>query len=140
LPDVEVIVTSQASTVEVTPTAAGTVVVQGASTGPRGPVGDPGPVGPKGDAGAIGPKGDTGIQGDAGPRGLTGEVGPTGAKGDTGDTGPQGPAGATGATGAKGDPGTQNLYIQNTQPAASGPYVWFDTTGGNLQIKVEDGA
>ncbi len=31
------------------------------------------------------------------------------------------------------------VFIQTTQPSVSGPYLWIDTTGGNLQFKVEDG-
>jgi hypothetical protein len=33
----------------------------------------------------------------------------------------------------------QRLYIQNTQPAESGPYLWIDTTGGDFQFWIETG-
>lgn len=35
--------------------------------------------------------------------------------------------------------GIQNVFIQSNQPTASGAYLWIDTTGGNLNFKVEDG-
>lgn len=32
------------------------------------------------------------------------------------------------------------VFVQATAPSyADGPYLWFDITGGNLQIKYEDG-
>jgi hypothetical protein len=33
------------------------------------------------------------------------------------------------------------LYVQTATPSpgAGIPYLWIDTTGGNIQIKVEDG-
>lgn len=35
-----------------------------------------------------------------------------------------------------------NTYIQSTAPTVGAgiPYLWIDTTGGNLQFKIEDGA
>lgn len=33
----------------------------------------------------------------------------------------------------------QNVFIQSSQPVHTGAYVWFNTSGGNLQIMVEDG-
>jgi len=32
-----------------------------------------------------------------------------------------------------------NLYIQDTPPVDSSPYLWIDTTGGDLNFWVEDG-
>lgn len=31
------------------------------------------------------------------------------------------------------------VFIQNTQPVVSGKYAWFDTTGGDLTLWIEDG-
>ena len=31
------------------------------------------------------------------------------------------------------------VFIQSTTPSATGPYLWIDTTGGDLNFKVEDG-
>ena len=31
------------------------------------------------------------------------------------------------------------VFVQDTTPLAAGPYLWIDTTGGNLQFMVEDG-
>lgn len=31
------------------------------------------------------------------------------------------------------------VFVQTTTPTASGPYLWIDTSGGNIQFKVEDG-
>ena len=45
-------------------------------------------------------------------------------------SGPQGPSGES---------SEQNVFIQDSAPSHSGPYVWFNTSGGNLQILVEDG-
>lgn len=45
-------------------------------------------------------------------------------------SGPQGPSGEN---------ADQNVFIQDTAPSHIGPYVWFNTSGGNLQILVEDG-
>jgi hypothetical protein len=43
---------------------------------------------------------------------------------------------------SSGGSGTENLFIQSTAPTvvAGIPYLWIDTTGGNLQFKIEDGA
>lgn len=30
-------------------------------------------------------------------------------------------------------------YVQDTEPAGPGPYVWWDTSGGNLSLWIEDG-
>lgn len=50
--------------------------------------------------------------------------------------GPAGPAGPTGPAGT----GTQNVFVQPTAPVTDlATYVWFDTTGGDLTIWVEDG-
>lgn len=32
-----------------------------------------------------------------------------------------------------------NVYVQANTPADATPFIWFDTTGGDLQIKYEDG-
>ena len=32
------------------------------------------------------------------------------------------------------------VFVQSTTPTATGPYLWIDTTGGNLNFKVEDGS
>lgn len=65
-----------------------------------------------------------------------GPQGPQGLKGDTGATGDQGPKGD------KGDPsfiGTPT-FIQSTAPTYSAsPYAWWDTTGGDLTLWIEDG-
>lgn len=37
------------------------------------------------------------------------------------------------------DAPAQNLFIQDTDPAIAGAYLWIDTTGGNLNFWVEDG-
>lgn len=34
----------------------------------------------------------------------------------------------------------QRTYIQPTQPTADGPYTWWDTSGGNLTLWIEDGS
>lgn len=65
--------------------------------GPQGVQGVPGaigPQGPQGDTGATGPKGDTGAVGPIGPAGATGLQGVVGPQGPQGDTGATGPAGA----------------------------------------------
>jgi len=31
------------------------------------------------------------------------------------------------------------VFVQDTEPVHPGPYVWFDISGGNLQIKYHDG-
>jgi len=114
-------------------------------TGSQGPKGDQGIQGPQGvqgetgATGATGPKGDTGLQGPQGIQGETGPTGATGAKGDTGatgpqgETGPQGPQGIQGIQGPKGDDGNTNVFIQDTNPAVSGNYVWYETESGNLK-------
>jgi len=33
----------------------------------------------------------------------------------------------------------QNVFIQQTQPTAQGPYLWIDNSGGNLNFWVEEG-
>lgn len=35
--------------------------------------------------------------------------------------------------------GTQNVFVQDTAPSATGAYLWINTSGGNLQFLVEDG-
>jgi hypothetical protein len=56
-------------------------------------------------------------------------TGPAGPAGATGPTGPTGAAGATGPTG----PAGQGIYIQETDPASSSPYIWFKTdSSGNV--------
>jgi len=95
--------------------------------GPQGPQGAPGPKGDTGNTGPqgiAGPKGDTGEQGPQGIQGNTGPVGPQGPKGDTGNTGPQGPQGNIGP---QGPTGPQTVFVQMTQPIASGPWVWWQT-------------
>lgn len=64
------------------------------------------------------------------PRGSV-EVNPTVQRVVISSIGKQGPSG--------GGSGTQNVFIQDTQPSATGAYLWIDTSGGNLQFLVEDG-
>lgn len=105
--------------------------------GPEGPQGIQGDTGETGQTGAVGPqgvKGDTGAQGPAGATGAASTV--PGPQGDTGNTGPQGDTGATGSTGP-----TLGVasYVQATDPAIAGAYTWWDTSGGNLTLWIEDG-
>jgi len=68
----------------------------------------------------------------SGIRGIDGE------KGDTGATGAQGLKGDKGDNGADGN---DNLFIQSIAPTVTNgiPYLWINTTGGNLQFMIEDG-
>ena len=69
-------------------------------------------------------------------------VGPPGPQGPAGPAGPAGTPGAPGADGADGADGTSvggvPVHIGTVLPTDP-VFVWFDTTGGNLQIKYEDG-
>jgi hypothetical protein len=31
-------------------------------------------------------------------------------------------------------------YVQSTAPTADGPYLWWDTSGGDLTLWIEDGS
>ena len=128
-----------------------------------GPAGPQGPTGPTGATGAAGP---TGATGPAGPTGSDGADGAPGTPGkfEASDTAPASPfvgqgwydtttgktyiwydsfwveigyqAIVSGGSSMVGVP----IFVQDTTPTySSGPYVWFDITGGNLQIKYEDG-
>ena len=60
----------------------------------------------------------------------------------TGPTGPQGSQGIQGIQGIQGEPAPQQIYVQNTQPAATGqPYVWLQTglPGGGTTLWIDDG-
>lgn len=46
-----------------------------------------------------------------------------------------------GSQGVPGDDGNTNVFIQTTAPVGViGPYLWVNTTGGNLQFLIEDGS
>ncbi len=53
--------------------------------------------------------------------------------------GAQGIQGLQGATGAQGAQGDQNVYIQDTDPAVTGAYLWIDTSGSNISFWVNEG-
>jgi len=95
------------------------------ATGPTGPAGRTGATGPTGPAGrtgvtgATGPTGPVGATGPTGPQGTTGATGPTGPQGAAGPTGPQGATGATGPTGPQGATGVQGATGTLTQPTQS---------------------
>jgi hypothetical protein len=108
----------------------------GTDTGPPDPdrwIGPPGPPGPTGPQGPQGPTGaGSAVPGPPGPTGPASTV--PGPAGPTGATGPAGPTGATGPTGAPG-----STLIAATPPAASPGQLWWDTTGGQLYLRYDDG-
>lgn len=136
--------------------------------GPPGRDGDPGPPGPEGPQGPRGPQGPQGRQGDRGPEGPRGPQGEKGEPGERCDgehrdkygnrvkglfatvpgVGPQGPPGPPGPQGPPGPAGSGEgtmigvpVFVQDTAPTGvTGPYVWWNTTGGDLQLFVETGA
>jgi hypothetical protein len=83
------------------------LIINGSSTGARGPTGATGPTGPNGGTGigATGDPGATGATGATGDPGLTGTLGALGATGVTGASGTNGITGATGLTGITGTTG-----------------------------------
>jgi len=132
------------------------------ATGSQGIQGETGATGPQGIQGATGATGSQGIQGIQGVQGEQGVQGATGAAGTNGTNGTNGVDGADGvgvpAGGTAGqvlakinstDYNTQwvdqsgggssiQTYIQTTQPSDA-QYVWWDTSGGNLTLWIEDG-
>ena len=125
----------------------------------------PGPPGPPGaDSTVPGPPGADGATGPPGADGATGPPGADGATGPPGATGPAGPAGVDGSAyilptasttvlgGVKVDGATIGItggvisstapggaVVAATPPAASPGALWWDSTGGNLYVRYDDG-
>lgn len=59
--------------------------------------------------------------------------------GPTGPEGPEGPAGAAGPAGPQGPTEGEPLYIQQTEPATTSPWVWFKTNGSGQVIDILKG-
>lgn len=51
--------------------------------------------------------------------------------------GVQGPSGPSG--GGSSISGDCPVFVQDTAPSYAGAYVWWDTSGGNLTVWIEDG-
>lgn len=132
--------------------------------GERGPEGPQGPTGPKGDRGDQGPKGETGDQGIGVSRmwldkdqcvmveytnGMTSNIGclKTDSVDDLVQKGNAVFGGGGGVTKQQviniiNEQSGDKVYIQDTQPTGSGPYLWIQTNYGGgdcVTFWIEDG-
>lgn len=158
-PAIIVVNTAPASNIVVDTTNVVAEIVAGGSIGPQGPAGA---QGIQGEQGIQGIQGETGPQGPAGSNGSNGINGTNGTNGTNGIDGTDGadgvgvPAGGTaGQVLSKIDSTNYNTqwvdqssggsdiqtYIQTTQPSVTvgTKYVWWDISGGNLTLWIEDG-
>lgn len=95
------------------------LIINGSSSGARGPTGATGATGPNGGTG-VGATGDTGARGATGATGDPGLTGTLGVRGATGDPGATGATGANGALGAVGAVGATGLTGANGATGATG--------------------
>jgi hypothetical protein len=86
-------------------------------------------------------QGNQGTQGLQGPQGLQGTLGIQGTGGTQGTQGVQGAQGLQGTVGIQGPLTGIATYIQPTQPSvdAGVQYLWWQKTGSNLTLWINDG-